>query len=262
MKLLAFVAFNRTFFFFFKVIRWESVALQMQFTLCDFVLFTHLWKVWNICFWFERSFRSHGRAAWFPAVCVLAPWQLCGASGALGTGWHSLPAPDPPVPLSAPWHALFHKSSPSVYHITYIVEHSISFSFFFFKSRTLFDWIWWHQRQICGRILNGEKSISAVWILRSKLWFPDSLSIELDKLDELKKLYWLIYLPPSQSSVCECSWFSISFLALQIINLKVCKKFHKQRWRSLKYQTFRVLNKQAVRRWKTIQMFWLFPNCS
>lgn len=133
MKLLAFVAFNRTFFFFFKVIRWESVALQMQFTLCDFVLFTHLWKVWNICFWFERSFRSHGRAAWFPAVCVLAPWQLCGASGALGTGWHSLPAPDPPVPLSAPWHALFHKSSPSVYHITYIVEHSISFFFFFSK---------------------------------------------------------------------------------------------------------------------------------
>lgn len=77
------------------------------------------------------------------------------------------------------------------------------------------------------KILNGEKSISATWILRSKLWFPDLLCIELDKLDELKKLYWLVSLPPSQSNVCED--YFLLFLAIQIINLSVCIKLHKHR---------------------------------
>ena len=136
------------------------------------------------------------QSVFLPSLVVL--WCLCGCV-------HRVASPLSfrfPILPPHPWNALFHKFSPLVYHITYIVKHSNSFPFLFF-SRNLFDWMWWHWRQNCGKILNAKKSISATWILRSKLWFPDLLCIKLDKLDELKKLYWLVYLPPSQSNVCE-----------------------------------------------------------
>lgn len=168
--------------------------------------FFHLWNVWGTCFWTESPLRYHGQGSWI-SICLPPPVAFC-ASVATCTGWHSLWASDSTSFLLTSWQALFHKLSLSGYHITYIVEHSISFSFLsfiFFECRNLFDWMWWHQRQKCGKILNGEKSISANLDFEKQVVIPELT------------LYWTGQVRWTKKAVLTCLLVSESIQCLQML---------------------------------------------